>query len=82
MISQKWVGKSLGIGEGFPGVLRAEVIYILGKKAAFYKLFCHGAKHLFVVQGTAKICRPKSAGHFLGKIGSPEFREGTSGNTS
>jgi hypothetical protein len=39
-----------------------------------------GEKTYLVVQGAVKICRPKSAGHFLRPMGSPEFREGTPAN--
>jgi hypothetical protein len=35
-----------------------------------------------VVQGAEKIYLPKSAGHSLGKMGSPDFRPGTWANSS
>jgi hypothetical protein len=47
------VGKSLGIGEGFPGVFRAEVNYILGKKAAFYKPFVENVEGWLVIRARA-----------------------------
>jgi hypothetical protein len=51
-------------------------------KGSCEKIQIEKATACLVVQGAAKIYLPKSAGHSLGKMGSPEFRQGTWANSS